>query len=310
MLPLTARLAARKRMLDGVRRHFDRRGFLEVETPVLVTSPGLEPHLEPFETDQVGPDRRRRRRYLHTSPEYGMKKLLGRGLGPIYQVARVFRNGEASATHVPEFTMLEFYRRPGRWNQVAEDAVEVVFEVARAVRGTAPATVRTVDVRTLFLECGAPDPLDPRAGAAWAARQGAPPNESPEDRFFRAFFEAVEPRLPADQLTVLTGYPADQAALAELDPEDPRRALRFELFWGDLELGNGFQELTDPLEQRRRFEDEQAVRRRLGRVVPPQDPELLRALPAIREAAGIAIGLDRVLMRTLGQESVQAVLPW
>lgn len=297
-------------MSDAVRRHFDPRGYLEVETPCLVPCPGLEVHLEPFETTWVGPDRRRVRRYLHTSPEYGMKKLLGRGVGSCYQLARVFRNGERSATHVPEFTMLEFYRCPGDWEAVAEEAVAVVKKVARAVNGVAPARVRVVDVQSLFREAGLFDPLTEGEAEAWAQERGHPPKESFEDRFFRAFFEGVEPNLPSDELTVVTHYPASMAALAALDPADPRRALRFELFWGDVELGNGFQELTDPVEQQRRFEEEQAERRRLGREVPPVDRSLLTALRGIREAAGIAIGLDRVLMKSLGETSIQAVLPW
>lgn len=300
-------------MLDAVRRHFDSRGFLEVETPILVPSPGLEPHLEAFETGWVGPDRRVRRRYLHTSPEYGMKKLLGRGVGPCYQVARVFRNGEASEHHAPEFTMLEFYRSPGDWEEVAADTVEIVHKVAAAVGGTPPARVQTASVQTLFLEAGLPDPLahDDAGSFVQAWRDQAPvPGDTYADAFFRAFFEGVEPRLPPDQLTVVTGYPASMAALAELDPADPRQALRFEVFWGPVELGNAFQELCDPVEQRARFEADLRERRATGRPVYPVDEGLLGALVGVRRAAGIAVGLDRLLMCCLGRSRLADVMPW
>lgn len=305
-------LEARKRMNDAVRQYFDARAFLEVETPIAVPSPGLEPHLEAFSTEEIGPDRRSERLYLHTSPEYAMKRLLGRGLGHLYQLARVFRNGERSRTHAPEFTMLEWYRTPGLLEDVMDDTEALIMQVAAAVGGPwHPHGTRRLSVSEAFTRVDLGDPLAisdvselqvalhvaPVAGDTW------------EDVFFRAFFDHVEGTFAHDEVTILYGYPARMAALARIDPVDPRRAERFEVFLGRLELGNAFGELTDPLEQRRRFEQDQADRRAAGKEVYPIDEGLLQDLGQIRtNAAGIAVGLDRLLMRCLGLREIQDVL--
>jgi lysyl-tRNA synthetase class 2 len=299
-------------MNDAARRFFDDRGFLEVETPIAVPSPGIEPHLEPFVTEAVGPDRARERLYLHTSPEYAMKRMLGRGLGPIYQIARVFRNGERSATHAPEFTLLEWYRQPGTLEAIMDDVEALAEALAEAIDGPwRPGPARRRSVSQAFLQAGLADPLE-HLGDVEALRRGLEvPSVEGDDWdavFFRAFFERVEPGFPADRLTLLHGYPAPMAALARLDPADRRRALRFEVYAGPLELGNAFAELSDPVEQRARFEADLALRRRLGRETPPIDEGLLADLPGMGEAAGIAFGLDRWLMRCLGLESVQDVI--
>ncbi len=310
-IPDRETLRARKRMNDAVRGFFDQRGFLEVETPIAVRSPGLEPHLFAFETEEEGPDRAREKLYLHTSPEYAMKRMLGRGSGPIYQIARVFRNGERSRTHSPEFTLLEWYRAPGRLSEIMDDLEALVAEVAKAIGGPwRPLRVERLSVSEAFLRAGLADPLaheevsdlarglaiEPRADDTW------------DDVFHRAFFERVEKGFDPGCATILFGYPARMAALARIDALDPRRAERFELYVGPLELANAFGELTDPVEQRRRFEAEQVERRELGRPVYPIDEGLLRDLPNIGEAAGIALGLDRLLMLCLGKGSIQETL--
>ena len=311
-VPPRAVLEARKRMLDAVRHHLDAAGFLEVETPIVVRSPGLEPHLFAFETQEVGPDGRVTPLYLHTSPEYAMKRMLGRGLGHLYQVARVFRNGERSRTHAPEFTMLEWYRCPGRFEELLDDTEALVGAVAAAVGGPwRPSRFERVSVSEAFARAGLVDPLTV-ADDVDAFRAGlgvrTAPDDTWDDLFFRAFFERVEPTFAEDTVTLLYGYPASMAALARLDPLDPRRAERFEVYVGSLELGNAFGELTDPAEQRRRFEADQAHRRALGRPVYPVDEGLLADLGNIGDAAGIALGLDRLLMRCLALPSVHDVL--
>lgn len=311
-MPALEVLEAKKRMNDTVRRHFDHAGFLEVETPIAVRSPGLEPHLEAFETTEVGPDRVAERLYLHTSPEYAMKRMLGRGLGHIYQLARVFRNGERSRTHAPEFTMLEWYRQPGTLQDIMQDTEALIAEVGRVIGGPwRPARFERLSVSEAFTRVGLADPLAHlddleglRAGLGVPAVEG----DTWDDVFFRAFFERVEGSFPEDTVTILHGYPAPMAALARIDPEDPRRALRFEVYVGRLELANAFDELTDPAEQRARFEADLELRRSLGRPLYPVDEGLLADLGNIGEAAGIALGLDRLLMLCLGLESVHDTL--
>lgn len=310
--PPRAVLEARKRMNDTVRRHFDAAGFLEVDTPIAVGSPGLEPHLEAFETTEIGPDQAAETLYLHTSPEYAMKRLLGRGLGHIYQVARVFRNGERSSTHAPEFTMLEWYRQPGVLQDIMQDTEDLVAAVADAVDGPwRPTRARRLSVSEAFLQAGLADPLEHlgdieglRAGLRIPEVEG----DTWDDVFFRAFFEAVEGTFAENEVTLLHGYPAPMAALARIDPENSRRALRFEVYVGRLELGNAFDELTDPVEQRARFAADLELRRSLGRPLYPVDEGLLADLGNIGAAAGIAIGLDRLLMRCLDLPSVHDTL--
>jgi lysyl-tRNA synthetase class 2 len=306
-------LEARKRLHDAVRRWFDARGFLEVETPIAVPSPGLEPHLEAFATEAVGPDRAAERLYLHTSPEYAMKRLLGRGVGSIYQLARVFRNGERSRTHAPEFTMLEWYRAPGTLAQLMDDTEALIAEAAAAIDGPwRPARAVRLSVSEAFLRAGLVDPLehpdtdDLRRGLGVRAVEG----DGWDDVFFRAFLDRVEPGFEPDAITTIWGWPASMAALARLDPADPRRAERFETYLGPLELANAFGELTDPVEQRRRFEADLAARRAAGAPCYPIDEGLLADLGAIGEAAGIALGVDRLLMRALDLPSIQDVIPF
>ena len=299
-------------MNDAVRGWFDARGFLEVDTPIAVPNPGLEPHLEAFETHEVGPDRSPTRLFLHTSPEYAMKKLLGAGLGHIYQIARVFRNGERSATHAPEFTLLEWYRQPGTLGEIADDTAALVNAIAEAVDGPwRPARTERLTISEAFERVGLADPLA-YLGDLEGLREGlevrAVDGDDWDAVFFRAWFERVEPSFDPGTLTLVSGYPAPMAALARLDPEDPRRALRFEAFVGGLELGNAFGELSDPVEQRRRFETDLAYRAAHGLAEPPIDEDLLTALPGMGEAAGIALGLDRVLMACLGAPTIQDVL--
>ncbi|MEM7675487.1 MAG: EF-P lysine aminoacylase EpmA [Myxococcota bacterium] len=312
-VPPRAVLAARKRLFDTIRKFFDQRHFLEVDTPIMVESPGLEPHLEAFSTVEIGPDRICTPRYLHTSPEYAMKRLLAQDTGHIYQLARVFRNGERSSTHIPEFTMLEWYRSPGSLQDIMQDTEALLVAAAEAVDGPWRLQgCQRLSMSEAFLQVGLPDPLDyPEVDAlrrALNVRFVA--DDTWNDVFHRAFLERVEPSFPSDRATLLHGFPASMAALARLDPHDCRKAERFEVYVGSVELANAFGELTDPQEQRRRFEVDLAERAQLGRPAYPIDEAFLADLENIDEAAGIALGVDRLLMLCLMLPCIQDAVPF
>lgn len=312
-------LRTRARVIATLRRYFDSHGFLEVETPALQVSPGLEPHLKAFETALQdpfgGPDSRL---YLHTSPEFAMKKLLAGGLPRIYQMARVWRNGERSPTHSPEFTMLEWYRAGACLDDLMEDCDRILSET-----GVANRPAERISVEEAFLRwCGfsvletiddpdAPDP-DPAKLHARAAALGheARPGERWDDVFFRLLLEYVEPHLGAHgRPTILHGYPACMAALSRRHPADPRVAERFELYVDGIELANAFGELTDPVEQRRRFEHDMALKEALYGHRYPIDEDFLAALQhGLPPCAGIALGLDRLVMLAAGVEDIEQVL--
>jgi len=314
-------LDARGRIQKAVRAWFDAEGFSEVETPALQISPGMEPNLNPFQTELKEPDGARRVMGLHTSPEFAMKKLLVAGAGPIFQFARTFRNGERSATHHPEFTMLEWYRPDAGWRQGAEDALallRVAIEAARPLapaagfEGTAPG--EWISVAESFDHALGFDPIplqdDAKGlGAAAAAAGVAPgPDDRWDDIFFRCLLNRIEPGLGATRPTVLHGYPARMAALARLDPADPRVAERFEVFAGGVELANGFGELTDADEQARRFDADLAAIRAAGgdrRI----DRDFLAALAhGMPPATGVALGFDRLAMMATGASRIDDVL--
>lgn len=323
-------LEARARILAELRAFFVADGFLEVETPALQVSPGLEPHLHAFSTDLVEPDGTVRRLHLHTSPEFAMKKLLVAGLPRIFQFARVFRNGERGATHHPEFSMLEWYRAGATYRDLMADC-EWLLRAAlksaggarfvRAGRESDPwRPFQYLSVAEAFGSyCGidllatAPDPAEPDLDllAAAAAPTGIRPHEGDcwEDLFFRIFLEKIEPFLGCGAPTVLYDYPVSMAALARPKPEDPRLAERFELYVCGLELANAFGELTDPRSQRSRFEADCAKKRALYGCEYPIDEDFLAALEAgMPDSAGIALGLDRLVMLATGASRIEDVL--
>jgi lysyl-tRNA synthetase class 2 len=254
-----------------------------------------------------------------------MKRLLAReGFGRCHQIARVFRDGEVSRTHNPEFTLLEFYASPGDAASVMRDLEELIAEAALALNGTTvlagpqgkplelQAPFERLTCQEAFLRFAGFDPLPLDGAALWQAARacGVRPAAGAEwdDVFTQVLLEKVEPSLGLAKPTYLTHYPASQAALARLSAEDRRVAERFELYAGGLELANGFSELSDAAEQRKRLEEEQELRRRLGRDVFPLDEKFLEALPRIGSAGGVAVGLDRVLMLLTGAKSIADVL--
>jgi lysyl-tRNA synthetase class 2 len=301
-----------------------------VETPALQVSPGLEPHLMAFATEQVAPDERRSRLYLHTSPEFAMKKLLAAGEERIFQIARVFRNGERSDTHHPEFAMLEWYRAGADYQALMEDCEGLLRAAAEAVgakslrwKGRAADPLlraERISVAEAFSRHAGIDILAtaPVADAPDAALLSAEarrigvrvaPGDEWEDIFFRVFLERIEPKLGHPAATILHDYPISMAALSRPKPDDPRLAERFELYVAGLELANAFSELTDANEQRRRFAAwGQAKEARHG-FSYPVDEDFLAALPAMpAECAGIALGIDRLAMLIAGAGRIEDVL--
>jgi elongation factor P--(R)-beta-lysine ligase len=319
---------ARARLQGALRSHLAARGFDEVETPCLVPAPGMEPHIAAFETAFVPEGGRRPEAlWLHSSPEYAMKRLLAEGFERIFQLARVFRNGEVSATHNPEFTMLEMYRAGTDHRGIMADLEAAVEAGARALHpegGTRFAwngvafdlaapfdRVRVADAFAragVDLEGAGGDAARLRAAARARGLDAGPDGEGFDDVFFRVFLQAIEPGLGHGRPVYLTDWPASMAALARVRGDDPRWAERFELYVAGLELANGFAELTDAAEQRRRLEEERALRERLGRPAYPIDERFLEAVGRMPEAGGVALGLDRLLLLLTGAASIGEVL--
>ena len=317
---LVARLPFLRRralLTAATRAFFASRCYTEVETPYAVTAPGEEVHLRAFRTEREHTDGRSEPLWLHASLEFAMKKLLVAGTGPIFQFARVWRNGEGSDLHSAEFTMLEWYR-PGA------DMDSLIEEVAAYLRAVLPPVVTCRGVTTdladaerltvadAFARYARADVLataDDAPALAAAAGTRLRDSETWEDLFFRLLLERIEPRIGRAHPTFLTHWPAAQAALARRDPADPRVAERFELFVCGIELANAFVELTDAAEQRARFEADRARRHALSGPDWPLDEDFLAALAhGMPASAGIALGFDRLAMIASGASRIDQVL--
>ncbi len=315
------RLVARARFAAALRGWFAERGFLEVEPAALQLSPGNETHLHGFSTELVTGDGARSRAYLHTSPEFSMKKLLAAGETRIFSLAHVFRNRERTALHAPEFTMLEWYRAGEGIEALMRDCAEILRLAAQAAETTRLsfrgreadpfAQAERLSVREAFLAYAGVDVLaaDREALAAACARHGmrVAADDSWSDLFSRLLSEKVEPNLGIGRPTLLADYPASEAALARLNPADPRVAERFELYACGVELANAFGELTDPEEQRRRFAEDMALKQQLYGESYPIDEDFLACLPYMGDASGAALGFDRVVMLATGAEHIEDV---
>ncbi|RJF94565.1 EF-P lysine aminoacylase GenX [Oleomonas cavernae] len=324
-------LQARAAILKALRATFEARGFLEVETPALQVSPGIEPHLMAFATDlepaDGGPARRL---YLHTSPEFAMKKLLVAGEPRIFQLAKVFRNRERSDTHHPEFTMAEWYRAGGSLDDLMDDCEALLRAAAKAAgrdgliaHGLSvpldEAFERLSVAEAFLMHAGVDlmatidDPLSPSAGALRAEAEeigiSTSDGDSWEDIFFKISLDRIEPNLGVARPTFLTDWPISMAALSRPNPNDPAVAERFELYVNGVELANAFGELTDAAEQRRRFEADCAAKERLYGFRYPVDEDFLAALDwGLPPSAGIALGIDRLVMLATGAARIDEVL--
>ena len=319
-------LLARNRIIAAIRAWFASRDFTEVECGALQVSPGNETHLHGFATDLIHPDGSGQRRYLHTSPEFTCKKLLAAGETRIFDFARVYRNRERTLTHAPEFTMLEWYRAHEDYESVIADTL-ALMRLAAETAGTKSFRWRGREVDPLteaewltvneaFLRYAGVDLLA-TIGANGVADRDALAGQSPvevaeddswSDIFSRILSEDVEANLGNGRVTVLYEYPAVEAALARTSARDPRIAERFELYACGVELANGFGELTDACEQRRRFEADMDLKERIYGERYPIDEELLEALSLMPPASGVALGLDRLIMLAAGAVSLEQVL--
>jgi elongation factor P--(R)-beta-lysine ligase len=310
-------LRRRARLTAATRAFFTARGYHEVETPYAVRTPGEEVHLRAFRTESLSHIGERRTLFLHTSPEFAMKKLLAGGAGPIFQLARVWRNGEGSDLHAPEFTMLEWYRPGADMGSLIEETISYLRAVLSPTvtwRGvtTDLSSFECLTLAEAFARHVGADLLATAEDApllAAAAHTTLRLGESWEDLFFRLLLERVEPHLGRAYPTFLTHWPAAQAGLARRDPADSRVAERFELFLCGIELANAFVELTDAVEQRARFLADRA--RRHANTGPdwPLDEDLLAALTlGLPSCAGIAMGFDRLAMIAAGASRITDVL--
>ncbi|EJW09419.1 Translation elongation factor P Lys34:lysine transferase [Rhodovulum sp. PH10] len=322
-------LLARGRITERLRRRFADEDFVEVETAILQISPGNETHLHAFSTEAIGPDGTRLPLHLHTSPEFACKKLLAAGERRLFTFARVFRNRERGALHHPEFTMLEWYRAEAGYATLMDDCTAMLAAAAETAgtrtmtfRGVAAdpfAAPERVTVAEAFdrlagidlLATVAPNGTTDRDGlvaAAQAAGIRTADDDTWSDVFSRVLVEKVEPALGVGRATFLTEYPAPEAALARKSPRDPRVSERFELFVCRVEVANGFGELTDPVEQRARFSADMAEKQRRYGETYPIDEDFLAALTIMPEAAGCALGFDRLVMLATGAPRIDAVL--
>jgi lysyl-tRNA synthetase class 2 len=320
-------LLARNRIVAGLRGYFAAQDFVELETGVLQISPGNETHLHAFATTLTGPDGAGLGLYLRTSPEFACKKLLAAGERRIVEFAKVFRNRERGALHHPEFTMLEWYRVGEPYGRLMSDCGAILALAAQAAgtkvlsfRGriadasAAPERLTVAEAFERFagidllatLPGGEPD-TQALARAAAAAGVRIADDDRWGDIFSRVLVEKVEGHLGIGRATILDRYPVHQAALAR-PAEDPRAAERFELYACGVELANGFGELTDPIEQRRRLEIEMAEKQRIYGERYPLDEDFLAALAVMPEACGIALGLDRLVMLATGATRIEQVL--
>jgi elongation factor P--(R)-beta-lysine ligase len=320
-------LAARGAITKTVRAWFEEQGFAEVETGILQVSPGNETHLHAPRTELTGADGARATRYLRTSPEFACKKLLAAGEAKIFEFARVFRDRERGDLHLPEFTMLEWYRADAGYDAVMADSVVVIAHAAQATgigrfsfRGKIAdpfAEPEMVTVAAAFERFAGIDLLatiadgqGDRAGLALAARERVriTDDDTWSDIFSKVLVEHVEPHLGQGRLTVLLEYPAPEAALARPKPSDPRVAERFEIYACGVELANGFGELTDAEEQRRRFMSAMDEKQRRYGERYPLDEDFLGAMTQMPQASGVALGFDRLVMLAAGATRIDQVI--
>ena len=327
-------LEIRQKVIKAVRRYFDEAGFAEVETPILQTCPVIDAHIRAFATDLRGVDGAvAKTMYLHTSPEFTMKKLMAGGVEKLYQICRVFRNAEGSKRHEPEFTMIEWYRAAADYTDIMADCVALLQDCAKtagigryrykthecdpfaeAERLTVLEAFRRyaeMDLEPFLPDAddGAEDHTDAFRAAVRAKGLHAADDDGWDDLFFRVMDAYIEPFLGMERPCFLCDYPVALASLSRRKPGDARLAERFELYVCGIELANAFSELTDAAEQRSRFEAEMDLKERLYGERYPLDEEFMKAIElGLPESGGIALGIDRLVMLACGAEDIRDVL--
>jgi len=324
----------REKVIDAIRQFFKDKDFHEVETPLLVKSPGTEPYLEVFETEMKIAGGDNHQAFLLTSPEYAMKKLLVAGVGNIFQICKSFRNKEGiSGRHNPEFTILEWYRTPADYKDIMADFEQMMLFISEklAVRNKAQGNQHTLMYRDKIYDLTPPYPKMTVAEAfkkyvdvdteqllsredlikvAQEKGYGVDENTTWEQVYNQLFLNEIESQLAKfDQPVFIYDYPASQAALSKKKQNDPRFAERFEVYLAGLELGNAFSELTDAKEQEARFKEELALRKELGKVEYEMDKDFIEALKTgMPESGGIAVGVDRLVMLFANADSIEDTL--
>ena len=306
----TKALRLRAELYALFRRFFAERGVLEVETPVLSAAGNTDPNIESFSLRFDGPKAAgESQRWLRTSPEFPLKRLVAAGIGDCYELGRVFRNGEAGKRHNPEFTMLEWYR-VGWDHQKLMDEVAELLKLALALAGRR-ATVRDTSFRQLYQDKFGFDPME-ASEAELRSPLGVydidPKGLTRDDWLDLLMTHLIQPSIPANRILLVYDYPVSQCALAKIRPGAPSVAERFEAYLGPLEMANGYHELTDPAEQRARFEADLVRRRARNAATPALDERLLAALPKLPPCAGVALGVDRLMMALLGTEKIGDVM--
>ncbi|MBL4804341.1 MAG: EF-P lysine aminoacylase GenX [Alphaproteobacteria bacterium] len=319
-------LEARMHVIKAVRAFFDDQDFWEVETPILQVCPVMDTHIHAFKTDILGLDLQKERElYLHTSPEFAMKKLMVAGVKDLYQICHVFRNGEGSKLHSPEFTMIEWYRSHAGYEDIMDDCVDLLRTIAKKLdiseysfNGHTADPFKDWERLSVagafekYADIDLAAALEDRDRLAEAvAEQGIRVTDSDnwDDLFHAVMAEKIEPHLGMGVPTILYDYPASMASLSRRKPDDTRFAERFELYVCGVELANAFGELTDAKEQRTRFIEEMDIKEKLYGERYPIDEEFLEALEyGLPESGGIALGIDRLVMLASGADDIDKVL--
>lgn len=307
-----AALERRAAVQSLIRAFFAARSVLEVDTPVLSAAGNTEPNIESFSTVFNGPVMQgRRERWLRTSPEFALKRLLAEGIGDCYELGRVFRDGEAGRRHNPEFTLLEWYRVGWDHRRLIDESIELVFDVIAAFGHRVD--VRQYTYREWFVDELGMDPFTASIDELRAPLAGVRIDTDGlvrDDWLDLLVTHRLQPEFPRDRITVVRDFPATQAALAKIRDGEPPVAERFELYLGSNELANGYHELIDANEQRERFLRDNVRRRARGQCEIPIDERLLDALPGMPACAGVALGVERLLMWIAGSDDIADVLAY
>jgi len=296
-------LQTRARLNSMIRRFFSERGVLEVETPILSAAGNSDPNIESFRLhfSRAGEIQR----WLRTSPEFALKRLVAAGIGSCYELGRVFRNGEMGRMHNPEFSMLEWYRVGWTHHQLMDECAELVKEALRLAGRSA--SVRETSFRHLYQEHLGLDPLtasEAELRGPLAVFDIRADGLTRDDWLDLLMTHLIQPSFPDNRILLIYDYPKSQAALARIRQGDVPVAERFELYLGPIELANGYHELNDAVEQRERFERDISQRRKRGTALPPVDERLLAALPMLPDCSGVALGVDRLLAAMLGSDRI------